>query len=441
MDLKIIKKESDVEVSFLTPGEQLKRLRKVLNVNQVDLEIAGVSRSFISRVEKNERKLSPDVGLKILNIFKEKANQASINLDVDYEYIILSSKEAARLYCDKALNAFIDLNEVNELIEIATKYELNELIYKIYTLKGDILYNNKEYEEAFICYFNVLEFYKENSDYSRKVYIYNKIGKCKFLMFDYIEALSFFKKAYDEAMILNESNTIKNSLYNIALTYKRLEKSEDSLVYIDNFINICNASENINEYISGIIIKANCYIDKGESNKTIELYKSVLQSLNNIPEVLVGYIYNNMALAYLELNKLEDSLDYFDKAIDIRESSDIENLSHTLIDKSKVFIKKDLLGQACELIHKGLNLSIKYKDKEYIMKAYKLLEGVYIKTNDIGELEKIYINMVDILREKNNKEDLLIITSKLALLSLDNNKYDMCRLYLKQMICEENFSK
>lgn len=268
-------------------------------------------------------------------------------------------------------------------------------------------------------------------------YIYNKIGKCKLLMFDYKEALSFFKKAYGEAMILNESNTIKNSLYNLALTYKRLEKYEDSLAYIDNFMNICDASQNIDEYISGTIIKANCYIDKRDCNKTIQLYKSVLQSLNNIPEILLGYIYNNMALAYLELNKLEDSLAYFDKSIYIRETSDLENLSHTLIDKSKIFIKNDLLSQACELIYKGLNLSIKYNDKEYIMKAYKLLEAIYIKTNDIEELEKIYLNMLDILREKSNKEDLLIIFSKLALLSLDNNKHDMCRLYLNQIICED----
>lgn len=420
-------------LDFLSPGKKIKNIRNMLNIKQIELEQIGVSRNFISMVESDKRNLSEETFLKLIEYFKSKALLQGIELDFNETNLLLSEIEEAEIYCNKKLKSNITLDEIDKIINIGEKYNLVPILSKCYILKGNYLYETQKYRTAFIFYNKTLEIYISSKNDSAKPFIYNKLGKCRLMEMNFEEALSYFLKCLFFSNELLDTESAKNCLYNIALVYKKMGEFDNSLKYINQFLGTCNPNDNFHEYIGGLILKSNCYLEKNENEMAVSMLNDILNKYHDRLGPLLGYIYNSLGLIYFKLDLIPLSLEYFDMAINIRQNNDISNLSHTLIDKSKVYIKQKLYSEAILLLQKGLASARKFYDKEYILIAYSLLEEVYMLIENTEKLEQIYLELAKLLSNSDVGSDIecLIDTYiKLSTIYLENKEYEECKEFL-----------
>lgn len=314
--------------------------------------------------------------------------------------LILNDEDRSRAYCNNKLSLNLTFHELDEVILIAENYKLLDILSSSYVKKGDLLFNKKSFNEAFL-YYNTALTISNNicASYDSIIDLNNKLAICKIKTLCYEEALAYLCKCYSYILESTNKSNYQNCTFNIALTYKKLKNYDNAILYINKYIASWAPDDNFSEYIEGIILKCNCYVEKGDSPTAISIYKDLINKFGDNLGKSLGYIYNNLGFAYLNIDETKTSLEYFDKATAIRRFSNCVNLSHTLIDKSKVYIKEGLYDKAIFHLKEGLHLAEAYSDKEYILKGHLLLEQIYINLNNQDELEHIYINMLDKLND------------------------------------------
>lgn len=404
---------------FLDTGEKVKKLRKELSIKQSELDTTGVSRNFISMIENGKRKLHYTLALKLLDIFQKKAQELGKEFNADVKWLMASSKEQAAEFCRERLNSELTAKDVDLLTDLVKEYNITELIYRVYSLKADNLYDNKQYEEAFTFYYRTKDYLGETSE--EKAFIFNKLGKCKFMMLNYIEAILYFNKCYKISLTQNYNESSKNSLYNLALSYRKLGNTMLAMQCIDSCLSLCDINNNFTDYMGAAILKSNCYADMGLHNEAISILNTCADKFKDPEDVLLGYIYNSLGSLYLEISKFDDALYYLNKAYYIRKNKDILNLPRTLLNKADIFIRKECLYDALDLIYEALLLTEENKDTNSVLKAYSLLETIYIKVNNLEELKKLYFKMLDVFNSTEKKEDSLKTYIKLLKIVSDSD--------------------
>jgi tetratricopeptide (TPR) repeat protein len=203
-----------------------------------------------------------------------------------------------------------------------------------------------------------------------------------------------------------------------------------SLQNIEMFLTLCNKKEDYISYINANILKANCHEAMRDFNTAIDLYNSLLNENIDSNNSSLGYIYNNLGLAYLNNNDFNNSLKYFDKAENFRINIDPVNLSHTIIEKAGVFIKQNLYTKAIESIQLGLKLADSNADYEYLIKGNYELIRIYENLNDSLNLKKVCLNIITLLNTLNKYIELISIYTKLSIVYLDENNIKEAKKYL-----------
>jgi len=147
-------------MKFLTNGEKLKNLRKYLKMKQEDLVDENLTRGLISMIEIGKREISNNVAIKIYNKFEQKAKILNIELEIDSNFLLRSPCEDAELYCLKKLNEINKDENIKEIIEIADMFNLLKVKAMAYSKLGELFFNKKDYNKAFINYNYAIDIFK-----------------------------------------------------------------------------------------------------------------------------------------------------------------------------------------------------------------------------------------------------------------------------------------
>ena len=418
-------------MEFFNPAQRLKKLRKQLNMKQQDFQEVDMTRSYYSMLENGKRNLGVDTASKILEKFKIKAEQLGITLDIDEKYLMMSPMEEAKKYCLDNLKDDIDKEIAAELINIARIYKLEEVGAEVYKTLGDIKYSSRNYDEAFLNYSLSVDLYKNTNNNKNMPYLYNRLGMCKFSVLECTDSVMYFNRALYYSGIYKDEITSRYSIYNIAKCYKKLKKYDEAVHYIDAFVSICNKSSNVEDYIHAQSLKANCLEKTENIDDAILIYNELLKEIPEIGAPLKAYVYNNLGALYLKKDELLESLEYFNKSQSIRSEVDKVNLSHTLIDKSEVYIKQKLYNEAIMLITLGIDMAKIYNDSEYLLRAYYFLVDIYTLIEDYDKVEENYTNILRILKDRKDDNNLLKVYIKLCDFNFKRNNYEKAYEYLK----------
>jgi HTH-type transcriptional regulator, quorum sensing regulator NprR len=419
-----------VTMEFLTTGEKLKKLRLELGLKQHEIEEANITRSFISMVENNKKGMSSESAQAIAKILTIKAREKGIELRVDADFLTKSPKEEAEKYCQDKLDDEEYIKEpvnLDEIIDITKKYHLMDLLERAYLLKGNTLYDRSHFTEASSFYNEVLELNLSNGNEEKLAFIYNKLAKCKIELLAYHEGLAYLKKAYGYAIQYGDEAAKKNVLYNMSLCYKIIDEYDKSLENIHKLISICNIENEFDLYISAVIVECNCYISRHEPEKAIRKYEEVVSIFTDETHRLLGFIYNNLGVAYSKLTEFNKSMEYLQKAINLRNLIDRENVPYTLLAVGNLYMTQEDYSKALEVIHKAFAMDTTNNDKRFKLRAYEMLEKIYTSQNDLASLEKVYRYMLDILKDSNEKTSISEIIMKLSLLYLRTNEVDKAK--------------
>lgn len=310
--------------------------------------------------------------------------------------LILSEETKARTYCTDKLRLNLTDDELDEVIHIGELNKLIDILPSLYIKKGNLLYDKNLFNEAFVSYAKVLDLYNaiptKDDD---MIFIYNKLAKCKIKTLCYEEALAYLCTCHSFTLENKDKNNYYNCTYNIALTYKKLDDFDNSILYIDKLLANIDINNNRTRYIQGTILKANCYLSNNSTFQAITLYKELLDNFGSELGIYKGYIYNNLALAYSYTNNNDDALKYFNKAIDFKTSNDKNSLDSTLMYMAKLYMKIGSNKESISKIKDGLKLAKEYSHSENSLLGYSLLEQIYKELNDIEELRNLYSEMIE----------------------------------------------
>jgi len=169
-----------------------------------------------------------------------------------------------------------------------------------------------------------------------------------------------------------------------------------------------------------------------EYDKALEIFRGLVEEINDNNNPLLGFLYTNIGEIYMEKNDFEKSLEYFNEAERIRRVKDKNLLSHTLIEKANLYIKMSLYKEALSSLEKGLEISYRNKDMEYIVKGSYLLVEVYKKLENNHAVTEIYKRLANILQNMGNKKEALKVYIELTLLYIENNDMINARYCLEK---------
>ena len=414
-------------MEFLTSGQKIRTIRKRLGMKQHDLENSNITRSFISMVESGKRGLSRKTAQAIVANLKQRAIKNGININVDEDYILMTPEEEAAGYCIRKIKCAKEVSDFDEIIDILKKYKLDEILVKAYIGRGDLFYQNKDYLNALLEYNEALDIDKNTEKGKNKSKVYNKLGLCKTELVCFKEAISYFNKAIYYSKESGNLKTQKETLRNIAVCYKKMGKYDTAIDYLNKYILILNKKEEYKLYINAFMLKASCLKEKCDWKKAVNIYMELLEKAKDQNCSNVGYIYNNLAVLYLEISDLKKSLECFKKAEQIRKDNELPQLCQTHIDMSRFYIKQQNYNEALKLLDNGLNEAEKNNDNEYILKCYYLLSDVYSSLNEYEKLEETYINILNILKKNELNKDILKVYIKMSFMYIENNNIEKSR--------------
>ncbi|WP_017414116.1 helix-turn-helix transcriptional regulator [Clostridium tunisiense] len=421
-------------MKFLTTGEKLRNLRHQLNIEQDALTQIGVSRNFISMLENNKRELTESRAMQITELLRKIAEEKDMDFNIADDYLFITPCEEAERYCCTALDNLKSLAEASAIYEVINTYNLNSIRPRYYLAIADMLFEEKNYSKAFINYLDSLHSYMDIKEHIKMPYIYNRLGRCRSLNLDYMEALFYFIKSYEASLLYGDEKTKKVVLYNIAWCNININNIDSALHYINRYLELCNKNETFDDYIRGTILKADYYVRIQEFELAEKIYNKSIKLFADEYNPLLGYIYNNLGDIYVKINSTSLALECFDKAQSIIEKADIARLSHTLIHKANLFISTNDYSEALLQTVQAIAYAKSFKDTEYLYKGYVLLETIYEHFNNNEKLKQVYKDMLNLLDDTSDANAKMKIHAKLSIISIKDNKLDTCLTYLKNIV-------
>lgn len=419
-------------MEFLTPGEKLRKIRKELNMTQSDFADESMTRSYVGMIEVGKRNLNPSIAALIIEKLNARAKELNVEISIDEDYLTMSREEEAERYCKNIMENNPTEEQVNSVIEITLKYGLKETGANAYKVLGDMKFNKYQYLDAFLAYNNSLDICKTIGKLDIQCYLINRLGICKYYEIDYVEALLYFNRAQQYAVEFNDTNVEIDAIFNIALTYNKMRKLEESKIHVDLYISKIHDFSDYDEmHAQANILKSNCMRLQGNIEKAILLLKETLSNLKNIRKDTEGMIYSNLGSLYLDKGDYDNSLSVFNKSETIRIEHDEALLSHTIIHKAELYIKKELYTEATLLLNMGCDIAKKYNDNYYLILGYNFLIEIYEKLGKLEKAEEVYHNIIDLADKKYNSLELLKAYLRLADLYIKQNKIEDARNIIK----------
>ncbi|MGB9781107.1 tetratricopeptide repeat protein [Caldanaerobacter sp.] len=422
-------------MEFLTPGERVKKIRKMLKMKQRELQAENITRGFISMIEGNRTTMSRETASIIAEKFNKKAQELGIDLNIDGDYLLMTPAEEAEYYCIQKLsriNTIENLEELKEIFEIADEYKLKRVTALAYIKIGDVMYKNQHFQEAFINYHRALDILLLNNIKEQLPYVYNMLGACKVALLEYSEAIMYFQRALECAEEVNDIEIKIKASYNNALCYRCIGKPALSIDYIEKCLSVLDKEKDFEHYVYAKSIEANSYRDMKEYDKALEIFKGLVEEIKDDDSLLLGFLYTNIGEVYIGKNDFEKSLEYFNKAERIRRKEDKNLLSHTLIEKANLYIKMGLYKEALSSLEEGLEISYRNKDVEYIVKGSYLLSEVYKELGNKQAIIETYKKLANILQNMGNKKEALKVYIELALLYIEDNDVSNAKYFLEK---------
>lgn len=325
---------------------------------------------FYSRISEQTRK---SYHAKAANYYAEEAGDLAL---METQYHLLKAgkyDEASKLAIEHGPE-LIRKGYQDELMKIVAEFDeknLNaETWAKILTLKGEMLRNFGEWEQAMNCYEKSLNLAKELDDRMmvakslfEKGVIYYRQGDCVNAIELYRKSLEIFKKLGDMSSV----SRIYNSLGVVYWQSHELDKS------IEFYIKSLKISKELKDK-HGIARAHNnlgiIYWEKGELDKALELYTKGLELSEDLGDKrTVAILYDNIGEVYRLKGDRENAFKFYNDSL---------NLSEELGFKWQIAEVYRNLGR----IYEG------EKREDYLKRSLELFEQLGAK-KEVEEVRKV----------------------------------------------------
>ncbi|HSH34814.1 hypothetical protein [Schnuerera sp.] len=417
----------------ITIGQNLKRIRKGLNLRQYEIAGEQVTRNLISLIENDRTPIYHNVATIISKNMNKIIHERGIDIYIQPEDILnpnrYDARKQANFYIEKLQHHLdekiydFELEELNKIETFLNKWNFIDKKVKTYDLLGDIYYNAKDSIREYYYYLKALEVSYEYPYMKRRYKIILK------LVYNCI-----LTKKFDEAIrlcnfALSTQDDIPNKYigvfyYNSGLaSYHKGDYSEclEQLIHAKYYVTYDDYRE-----IKRILML------EGICNSKIKNFDGALRSYNKLLKIIgksetpeeMCSTYINIVQVYTEKKDNSNVVKYSNKVTDYIAKIDKNSYQFPRILLSMSYIYYYLNKyETCEkYLNEALTLSVNHEDTTLFPDVFSRLIDFYVELkqyNKINNLTKLYKDKICSL--KLSKDSVAILKILYNFIELDNS--------------------
>ena len=387
-----------LEDVVLPPGEKIRRIRSYLGIRQHDITGNKITRNLISYIENDKIRLTRETAEIIVENVEKLAGEKKIPLNISVEYLMLDDISQAELLLDKCLENMkyfydskqdkfqYELSKANNLLK---DWDIPEKKADIYEMAGDYYYEINQFNESYMYYLKSLENNIRLSNHKNIVMMYIKLAKCAIALKNFHEAINLNNYA---RFILREKEIqdpllLKKILFNIALAHKKLETYDECLDSLKELVNMDTDFETL-EYIDILMLRANCYVIKGNYETAEQIYIKILDLTEDHSEIQV-VVYLNLGKLYLRLNEKDKANVYINKGLEISLNNNDKYLIDIYLELGKIYKRMYQYDLSKEYLLKALEETRIKREQIMLMDIYRELLDLYIRNDDDRAIDEL----------------------------------------------------
>lgn len=428
----------------ITLGENLKMIRKELNLRQSDIAGGEITRNLVSLIENNRTPLyerNANLIAKNMNQHLEERNSKIFisSKDLMHPERYTAKKKSEQIIKELRERIFYQDYEIEEeyLQEIEAflkNWSIPEKKSLICELLSDIYYyvNNREKEYFYLN--RALENHFSNNARKdiHKVFL-KLIANCIDTE-KYTEA----KRLYNLNII--KTNTLSNRdkaifYYNKSLLNKKLNLRNEALQIINEHRNLFN-EENKEQLFYILIIEGNCLREEGNIKKALTKFNEALE-LSKDDFGLIGLAYINILDLYRKTNNTEMMKKYVD--LIVKELTSFSNKNkylsriHYYIAMAESELNNNDSAEDYYISSIGIALSNNEKDRTFEISS-SLLK--FYQTNDmldkILKNKELFIQVFSQINETNENEFLIQLFKTLVIIDKPKEAQNLINNIIKK---------
>lgn len=383
----------------LNLGQNLKKIRKDLNLKQQDIAGEDVTRNLISLMENNKTPIYHNVA----NIISKNINailaKRGEDIYIQAEDILnperYESRRIANKYVEKLKkhleekNYELKIEELNEIENFLNRWGFIDKKVKIYELLGDIFYNARDLNREYYYYIKALEVSYEYPNMKERYKLILKLVYNCIITRKYHEAI----RLCDFAITTQEDLTEKYKgifHYNSALSYYYLGdfyKALDHIIYAKFYI----AFDDYREMQRILMLEGVCNSEIKNFDGALRVFNKLLAIINenDIEEMCMSY--TNILRIFVDKNEKEKVIEYHNKILEylpkIDEHSDY--FVQLLLSIAKTYKYLGNLNSYEEYLVRTLTLSCEIKEENSFTHSMSLLLDFYMENEDYEKIENL----------------------------------------------------
>lgn len=390
--------------SILPQGEKIKKIRKLIGVNQQELAGEKITRSLISYIENGKTKLVKETAEIIANNINKIAKEKNISLLTTADELMKDTNQQAseileniifklkKFYNDEKIFNM----ELKKAKKLLSEWELPPQRAIVYTIAGNHHYNLLNYSKSYTYYMIALESYIKINDSINIAATFLNLAKCNLKLKQYEHAISI--NNYAIALLEKKNNNlhpfVKRAIFNNAIAYNELK------MYDQCISELCKLEIKFNDFSNSQIVdiltlKANNYVGKEELEVALNIYKEIIKKSDksNHTQSLI-LTYGNLAELYMKKQDINKSKEYLYKAIRLSTNTENELFDIVLYNLGVAYRKAHYFDLAENCLNNVKISAIKNNNSKIIVDIYEELIKIYIQSN----LDTSIINTIEELQ-------------------------------------------
>ena len=288
---------------------------------------------------------------------------------------------------------------INQLIAISKKKKNKKYLGYSYSLKGNSLYNNTQYDSAYYYFKNANVVYYDANDSLSLAYNQLMMARIHYFYNDYNTSEELATQALEYLKEKNNSYIIET--YNIlGSIYKKSDKYDEAITYYQKALTLTEKKSLEESYLRNNIASLYIALQQYEKAKNT-LYNLLDSELVNDDENIQSAVLFNLGNALFKQDT-NDGLQQILQSLQIRESAHFETLSiENYIELSDFYALKNK-SKAINHLKKALTLATKHKSIDNKILALKKLIPL-TKNNVSLNYSEEYIRLNDSITSVRNQ--------------------------------------
>ena len=429
----------------LSVGQNLKRIRKELNLKQYAITGGKITRNLISLIENDKTPLYEDNAKIIAETMNIALEEKKLDIIIEPEDILnparYDAKKRADEYIEELKNFLDEKNfeikeeKLEEIERFLNHWNLSDKKATIYELIGDLCYYKHDLDNEYKYLTRALDY---SFIYPQKKDVYKIVLK---LVANYINT-----GKYEEAIRLGnfglgsqkEMTDRSKGLfyYNIGLAYSHLNRSDNCLEQV-NMAKKYIKNVNDNVAIRIMILEGNSFTKKKEYDKALEAYAHALEMLRDHQNDYEGLylVYINSIEVFINQKNHSKVTEYLDLIMDVfpHLTKMPHYITNAYLDVSDAysFLKK---YDSCEKYLKIALKSAKNKNEKELQS--RILLKMFDFYTERDEDEKIDYVMRELTEYISNipKDDKAALSAKLILYYLKDKDEEKAKKLAQKII-------